>query len=341
MLGRVLLACVVGTSVFAQSGEPSQARAGETKPAPIQVSVEEVVVPVTVTDENGKFVKDLEKADFKIYDQDIEQKITYFNADRSQPVVIGFLIEQSNAVRLHWKRFQDAAIELVLALMPEDRQFSAYLISYHTQAELLVNTTDDPSPIVEAIRNMKPGGGAALYDAIYMACTRRELVKGEPIEPRRILVIIGDGHDNASSKTQAEVLELAQRSLVTIYAVSTVAYEAETASENNLVLMARETGGRVVYPLDDVYKDISGYLSKPQDAGNYALTVGTGDYGAHIAQSIFNSVAAIVGEVTTQYILRYRPTSVDDPRQFRRIRVEVSLPGVTVKNRTGYYPYTP
>ncbi len=172
----------------------------------------------------------------------MEQKIEYFNAERNQPVVIGFLIEQSNSMRIYWKRYQEAVIELVLALMPEDPKFSGYLISYSNEAELLVNTTWQPYEMLDRIREMKPGGGAALFDAIYMSCTNRELVEGEPIEPRRVLVIIGDGHDNASKKTLDEVLEIAQRNLVTIYAVSTVSYEFDNPEENNLVKLATATG---------------------------------------------------------------------------------------------------
>jgi VWFA-related protein len=174
-----------------------------------------------------------------------------------------------------------------------------------------------------------------------MACTNRLVVAGEPIEPRRVIVIIGDGHDNASKKTLEEVVEVAQRNLVTIHAISTVSFSFYGAEESNLVRLARETGGRVEYPLDNPYTDVSGYLSKPSDAGNYALTVGTGGYAAHIAQGVFNSIAALQGEITTQYILRYVPTSTDDPRIFRTIRVEVALPNVVVRHRRGYYPYAP
>jgi VWFA-related protein len=303
--------------------------------------VDEVIVPVTVTDSEGRFVTNLTQEDFHIFDQGVEQRITFFSREHNQPVVVGFLIEQSNSIRLHWAKFQDAAIELVLALMPDDPRFSGYLISYSNEAELLVNTTPNASDIAERIRKMKPGGGAALYDAIYMSCTRRELVQGEPIEPRRVLVIMGDGHDNASSRTLDEVVELAQRNLVTIFGISTVAFDFNSPEEGNLQRLARETGGRVEYPLNDLYKDVSGYLSKPSDEGNYALTVGTGGYAAHIAQGIFRAIAAVVGEVTTQYILRYTPTATDDPRQFRELRVEVKLPNVKIRHRKGYYPYAP
>ncbi len=185
----------------------------------------EVIVPVTVTDEKGRFVSDLDQKDFTVYDEGKEQQIQFFTRERSQPVVVGFLIDLSNSSRLHWKNYQDAAVEMVQNLIPGDNpKFSGYLIGYSNTADLLVDTSTDPEPMVQKLQKLKPSGGAALYDSIYMACTSRKLVQGEPIEPRRILVIVGDGHDNASKKTLDEALEIAQRNLVTIYGVSTVAF---------------------------------------------------------------------------------------------------------------------
>src|ERR1700746_871128 len=78
---------------------------------PIKVQVNEVIVPVTVTDDKGRFVSDLDQADFRIMDEGKEQKIRYFTRERNQPVVVGFLVDMSNASRLYWKNYQDAAIE--------------------------------------------------------------------------------------------------------------------------------------------------------------------------------------------------------------------------------------
>ena len=311
----------------------------------LKVAVNEVIVPVTVTDEKGRFVSDLDEKDFKIFDEGKEQKITYFNRERQQPVVVGFLFEMSNTQRLHWQKFLEAGMELVLGLLKEDPRFSGYLVTYSNEAELAVNTTNDPEKLLEKIRKLKPGGGAALYDALYMACTSRSLVKGEPVEPRRIVVIVGDGHDNASKKTLDEVLELAQRNLVTVYGLSTVAFGFSSVGEKNLTRLAEETGGRVVYPLQGVYKDVSGYLSTPSDEGNYALKVGTGGYAGAIAQGLFRAVTDTVGEITTQYIMRYSPDSTDVKKKFRKIEVKVELkPGsaeVQIRARKGYYPYNP
>src|SRR6202142_1995349 len=98
-----------------------------------------------------------------------------------------------------------------------------------------------------------------------MACTTRELVNDEPYEPRRVLIVIGDGHDTASKKTLEETLEVAQRNLVTIYAMSTVSFGFDSEGDKNLIRLAEETGGRVEYPLNKLYKDVAGYLSTPSD----------------------------------------------------------------------------
>jgi Ca-activated chloride channel family protein len=309
-------------------------------PPPIQVQVNEVIVPITVTDEKGRFVSDLEQKDFTIFDEGKQQDIQFFTRERSQPVVVGFLIDLSNSSRLHWKNYQDAAIELVQNLLPGDNpKYSGYLIGYSNTADLLMDTSTDPEPMVQKLQKLKPSGGAALYDSIYMACTSRKLIQGEPIEPRRILVIIGDGHDNSSKKTLDEALEIAQRNLVTIYGVSTMAFGFANEDAKNLTRLSEETGGRVEYPLEGVYKDVAGYLSTPSDEGNYALKVGTGQYAAEIANGMYRAVEAVVGEVTTQYIIRYIPNSTDGKRQFRNIDIKVNLAGVKVRARKGYYPF--
>jgi len=345
MFSRVLFSITLALSLCAQSQAPIVPNPvpAQHPPGPsIKVQVNEVIVPVTVTDEKGKFVIDLDEKDFTIYDEGKPQKINFFTREHSQPVVVGFLVDISNASRLHWKNYQDAAIELVQNLVPGDNpKFSGYLIGYSNTADLLVNTTGDPEPMVQKLQKLKPSGGAALYDSIYLACTSRKLVEGEPIEPRRVLVIVGDGHDNASKKTLNEALEIAQRNLVTIYGVSTVAFGFNNEDDANLIKLAEETGGRVEYPLQGVYNDVSGYLSTPSDEGNYALKVGTGGYASALANGMYKAVEAVAGEVTTQYILRYTPDSADGKKQFRNINVKVNLANVKVRARKGYYPFAP
>ena len=360
---RFALSFLLGFSLYGQSQKPAAQKADPVPSAqpsaaptsaslapsaqppaapPIQVQVNEVIVPVTVTDDKGRFVSDLDQKDFTIFDEGKQQDIQFFTRERNQPVVVGFLIDLSNASRLHWKNYEDAAVELVQNLIPGDNpKFSGYLIGYSNSADLLVDTGSDPEPIVEKLGKLRPSGGSALFDAIYMACTSRKLIQGEPIEPRRILVIIGDGHDNASKKTLDEALEIAQRNLVTIYGISTVAFGFTSDSESDLTRLAEETGGRVEYPLRDVFGDVAGYISTPSDEGNYPLKVGTGQYAAELANGMYRAVEAVVGEVTTQYIIRYIPSTTDAKKQFRNIEVKVDLGNVKVRARKGYYPFAP
>jgi Ca-activated chloride channel family protein len=308
---------------------------------PIRASVNEVIVPVTVTDEKGRFVSNLAKSDFKIFDEGKEQKVDFFSHEQSQPVVIGFLIDTSNGMKIHWDKYREAATELMLNLLPGDKKYSGYLITYGNEPELVADTSSDSEKMVDKIRKIKPAGGAALYDAIYMACTNRKTIAGEPYEPRRILVVIGDGHDTASKKNLQEVTEIAQRNLVTVYAMSTVAFGMHGEGEENLIAITGQTGGKVETPLNNVYKDVAGYLDTPSDFGNYALSVGTGGYTAEISSAIFRSVANLSGEITTQYVMRYNADVGEstESRQFRRIKVVVNLPNVQVRYRTGYYPF--
>src|SRR5580698_3699141 len=334
MVRRVPLAMALAALALAQSDKPAK---------PIKVQVNEVIVPVTVTDYKGRYVSNLEAKDFKVFDQDKEQHIEFFSHDRNQPLVVGFLMDLSNDSRVHWKNYQDAAIDLVLNILTGDKKFSGFLISYSNEPELQVNTTNEADKMVEKLHKMKPGGGSSLYDAIYMACMHRQVVEGEPYDPRRVIIVIGDGHDNASKKSLDEVIEIAQRSMVTIYGMSTVSFGFSNEGDENLQRLTTETGGHVEYPLNNLYSDVDGYLSHPSDDGNYALTVGTGGYASEISSGIFRAIAGIAGEITTQYILRYIPdTGPANAKQFRNIKVSVvDLPNIKVRFRKGYYPFAP
>lgn len=324
---------VVSASVVVWAQEPD----AEIEAPTFKTGVTEVIVPVTVTDENDRFVSNLKKSDFEIYDQNVRQTIKFFTAEHNQPVVTGFIMDLSNGMKIRWKNYQETMVEMVLALMPGDPKYQGYLVGYSTEAEVLVNTTPDSAKIVEKLNKLTPAGGSALYDSIWLACTSRKLVKGEPLEPRRVIVIVGDGKDNASKHTLNEVIEMAQRSLVSIYAISTDAYGFTSAEGKNLRRLAEETGGRVESPLENTYDNTQGFLSRPAN-DNREFANGTGGFQAKILGSLFKSITAIAGEITTQYILRYQPNVPGDESKFHRIDVRVNLPNVKVRARSSYFP---
>jgi len=216
-----LAAVIVGSSARAQSqAQPPAANAPVTT---FRSATNEVIVPVTATDSKGRFISDLVQSDFHIFDEGREQKIDYFSHEQAQPVVIGFIVDMSNRMKVDWKRYKESTSELMLNLLPGDKKYAGYLITYGTDAELVSDTSSDAEAMVRKVESIKPAGGAALFDAIYMACTSRKSVEGEPYQPRRVLIVIGDGHDSSSKKSLEEVQEIAQRNLVTIYAMDTVA----------------------------------------------------------------------------------------------------------------------
>ena len=331
-----------------QKGQQQPATPVPPTPQPPRLfkgGTQEVILPVTVTDDKGRFVSNLEEKDFRIQDEGRTQKITYFFHDTPgtrQHTVIGFLVDMSSGNLSHWDKFKDATKEMIWGLLPNDPNYTGYLISYSTKEQLEVNTTFDPDKLTDRVDRMKPGGGAALYNAIRMACTDRKLVPGEPYQPRRVIIIVGDGHDTASEYTLDQAIELAQRNLVTVFGVSTLAFGGTSDDSDNLERLAKETGGHVEYPLRNPYSEVSGYLSTPSDEGNYALHVGTGGYTSALAASVNKSVMALQGEITTQYILRYVPDI--DPatayRDKRRIKVEIpTLPANSVHVQARQYYY--
>ena len=335
---------------LAQSAAAQAPAAPELAPADVSVPLtfrtgtNEVIVPVTVTDLNGKFVSNLTKDDFRILDEGRPQLIRSFSPPQEHPaaMVVGFLVDLSNSAKTFWKTYQGAIQDLIWTLLPGDQKFSGYLISYNTDAVLEVNTTRDGNKLADRVGQLKPGGGAALYDAIHMACTTRLVMPGEPFDPRRVIVVIGDGHNNSGDHNMGEVLELAKRELVTIFGMSTVSYGSDNVSQETLEQLTRETGGKVVYPLGpNLYKNISGFFAQPMDAGNYVYEAGTGGYAGEVSRAIIDSVADLEGNITSQYIVTYVPDI--DPsastKDFRRLKIEVpSLPNTKIYARDGYFP---
>ena len=355
MLFRALGSLIVSSLLLAQNNPSSQAappapadegregpKRSPSQQPPIRVQVNEVIVPVTVTDDKGKFVSNLDVADFKVYEDGKEQQIRFFTRERSQPVVVGFLIDQSNAMKLHWKAYlQDAAQELVLALLPGDPKYSGYLISYANDAELAVNTTSDSEKIVDKIRKMKPGGGSALVrrhlHGLHQPGARqgradRAAARGDHHRRRprqREQAHARPGHRTRTAQPGDHLCR--EHGRIWLFG----------RGRSGLKRLAEETGGRVVHPLQNIYDSVDGYLEKPSDEGNYAMKVGTGGYGSLVASNVVRGRVQRRrrGDDPVHHPLRAL-TAVGSSKEnaFRRIRVEVALPNVKIRTRTGYFP---
>ena len=271
----------------------------------IKVDVTRVNVLFTVTDKKGRFITDLGKDDFVVTENKKPQVIQEFTAETDLPLRIAILIDTSNSIRDRFKFEQEAAVEFINSVIrpKEDR---AMVVSFDTEAELVSDLIDDPEKLAKAIRNLRPGGGTSLYDAIYFAC-RDRLSQDQPRHKfRRAVIIVSDGDDNQSRVTRDQALEMAQKADAVLYAISTNISKIEGDGDKVLRYLTTETGGQAFFPF------------KVQD----------------LAQDFEN----IANELRRQYNIFYRPEPLKADGLFHAINLKVNgRKDLVVRARKGYY----
>jgi Ca-activated chloride channel homolog len=274
-------------------------------PARIRVDVTRVNLLFTVMDRKGRFVTDLTKDDFEIIENKRQQAIQEFSAETDLPLRLGILIDTSNSIRDRFKFEQEAASEFVRSVM-RSHQDKAMVVSFDSTAELVSDLVDDPRETEKAIRDLRPGGGTAMYDAVFFAC-RDKLSMDQPKHKfRRAIVVLSDGDDNQSRYTRDQALEMAQRADVVVYTISTNISRQDTEGDRVLKYFAEKTGGRAYFPF------------KVED----------------LEQSFEN----INNELTHQYIILYRPEPLKTDGLFHPIELRVKgHKELSVRVRPGYY----
>jgi VWFA-related protein len=271
----------------------------------IKVDVTRVNVLFTVTDKKGRFITDLGKEDFLVSENKKPQVIQEFTAETDLPLRIAILIDTSNSIRDRFKFEQEAAIAFVSSVI-RPREDKAMIVSFDTSAELASDLVDDPEKLAKTIRNLRPGGGTSLYDAIYFAC-RDKLIEDQPRHKfRRAVIIVSDGDDNQSRVTRDQALEMAQKADSVIYAISTNISRIENDGDKVLRYLTEETGGQAFFPF------------KVQD----------------LEQSFEN----IATELRRQYNIFYRPEPLKADGLYHSINVKVNgRKDLIVRARKGYY----
>jgi Ca-activated chloride channel homolog len=271
----------------------------------IILDVTRVNLLFTVSDKKGRFVTDLGKDDFEIVESKKPQNILEFTAESNLPLRLGILIDTSNSIRDRFRFQQEAAVEFINSVMRPE-QDKAIVVSFDTSAELVADLTNDTRTLANAVRDLRPGGGTALYDAIYFAC-RDKLMQDQPRHKfRRAMVVLSDGDDNNSRYTREQALEMAQKADVVIYTISTNITRIPTDGDKVMKYFAEETGGQAFFPF------------KVQD----------------LAQSFEN----IANELRHQYNLAYRPEPLKTDGLWHPLNVKVKgRKDLVVRARHGYY----
>ena len=268
------------------------------------VNVDLINVLFTVTDKRGRLVTDLNKSDITLTEDNKPQTITNFSRETDLPLTIALLIDTSTSIRDRFKFEQDAASEFLYRTL-RPRKDKALFITFDSAIELVQDYTDSPEVLAKAIRQVRPGGGTKMLDAIFLAC--QEKLKAET--GRKVIILISDGDDNLSLETMNSVLEMAQRSDVSIFAISTNSTGffnlSAPKSDKLLKRLAEETGGRAFFPFK--------------------------------AEDLTQSFQDISTELRSQYSLAYRSTNTLRDGNFRAIRIELDRKNLKVKSRKGYY----
>jgi VWFA-related protein len=271
----------------------------------IRKRVDEVNVVFTVTDKRGHYVKDLTQSDFRVYDDSKPaESIRSFGRETNLPLRVGLLIDASNSVRDRFKFEQEAAIEFLNQII-RAKSDEAFVIGFDTTPEVTQDFTDSTEALSHGVRMLRPGGGTAMYDAIYFAC-RDKLMKDKSAgATRRAIILLSDGDDNQSRVSREEAVEMAQRAEVIIYAISTNTSGLKMRGDKVLEHFADETGGRAFFPFK--IQDVADAFSQIQD------------------------------ELRSQYDVSYKPANFEPNGQYRKIEILADNKKYKVRARKGYY----
>jgi Ca-activated chloride channel homolog len=272
----------------------------------IRKRVDEVNVVFTVTDKRGHLVKDLTQNDFRVFDDGKPAaSVRSFSRETNLPLRVGLLIDASNSVRDRFKFEQEAAIEFLNQIV-RPKFDKAFVIGFDTTPEVTQDFTDDAEALSHGVRMLRPGGGTAMYDAIYYAC-RDKLMKADnsQVATRRAIILLSDGEDNQSRVSREEAVEMAQRAEVIIYAISTNTSGLKLRGDKIMEHFADETGGKAFFPFK--IQDVADAFSQIQD------------------------------ELRSQYDVSYKPADFTANGQYRKIDIMADNKKYKVRARKGYY----
>jgi Ca-activated chloride channel homolog len=273
----------------------------------IRSGVELVSLNVTAVDGQGKFVTDLAEEEFEVYEDGAKQKLTFFSKTQ-QPISLALLLDTSASMDERMGIAQEAAIGFARQMHKEDQ---AEVIDFDSQVRVLSPFTNDAAALEKAIRSTTPNGSTSLYNALYIALKELKKVRASSTSEirRQAIVLLSDGDDTSSLIEFDQVLDLAKRSEVVIYAIGLrqgeIARREFKEAEFVLKQLATETGGRAYFPTDA--RDL-----------------------AKIYQGIWD-------ELSSQYALAYSSANPKRDGAWRRIQVRLLRPSITGRTKQGYY----
>src|SRR4029453_1357200 len=304
VLPRVLTLAAIAMVVVFDASKPVRAQ----QPS-FRSGIDVVSLNVTVADGSGRFVTNLDKDTFSVYEDGIKQQLTFFNRS-NLPIALSVLLDTSASMEDKIQTAQDAAVGFVKKLRPQD---FGQVIDFDSRVIIAQPFTNSVPDLEQAIRKTTAGGSTSLHNAIYISLKELKKIQARSADDvrRQSIVVLSDGEDTSSLVGFDEVLELAKRSETAIYAIGLRGRGPDHVrgafNEADFVLrqLSQETGGRVFF--------------------------------ARTATELTGIYEQISDELSSQYMLGYQSRNPKRDGAWRRVVVRVNEPGATARTKQGYY----
>ena len=310
-----LLGAGAGAVAAGQSLPVSDQRASDARrqQAPDQfrlsVEVELVNVTATVLNQSGTYVEGLTENDFTIFEDGVEQEISFFSHDLRVPVSMGILVDTSGSMRHKLQQSLQTAREMAQALSDEDEVF---IIAFDNNVKVLQQFTQNGPHVQQALRGIRSRGETAAFDAIGLSLEMMEAAKHD----KKILLMITDGFDTKSKLKADDIDEMLKRAEVLVYAIG-------IDDDDDDPEVRRRTRYHIYhYMLARLTGVTGGRAFRLFTGRRYALR---------------SLAEVLLEELHQQYTLSYYPTSGPVDTSWREIEVELEHPGATIRHRGGYY----
>ena len=316
----------------------------------VRVNTTLVTLPVSVMDRDGRYIPNLRKEDFRLWEEGVEQNVAFFSSV-DKPFSVVLMIDTSGSTRYRLGEIQDAAITFVNQLRRDDR---VMIVSFDDQIRVLSEFTSDRSRLRDAIQRTEPGDGTKLYDAVDLVMNQR--LNG--VEGRKAIVLFTDGVDTTSRHASYESnIRDAEELDALIYPVQYDTYTDQGGGGSG-----GPGGGRWPNSNADILGQILGGVfggggrsgrhrggggggvgnsRREYDVANRYLhdlaeRTGARSYQGDSQQDLSSAFAQIAEELRRQYTLGYYPKSPAQADQRRQIRVRVNQPNLAVRTRDSY-----
>ena len=288
------------------AGQQPGAQPDEVIGNPLIINANEVNLIFTVTDRHGRYIPDLKLQDFALLDdQKAPSKVTSFHQQINLPLRVGLVIDASTSIRTRFQFEQQSAIEFLLEIL-KARSDRGFVMGFDSTPTVTADWTNDVDKLETGVNRLRPGGGTALFDAVYTACKSKLLDTARGQEPvRKAMILISDGDDNQSRVHPDEAIKECQRAETIIYAISTNWTPSRGKGDKVLTDMAEATGGQVLFPIS--------------------------------VEAMSNSFKDIEQELRSQYALTYIPADFRSDGAFRPIYLYCNDRRYQVRAKKGYF----